>query len=73
MTAPSRIPFPHVGGCEGCRAAGVCNGCGAELRGDAGRCTNGRCSRCHAARCTDGGATAPGHGYGASGRERCAG
>lgn len=55
--------FPHEGACEGCRAECVCNHCGADIRRDIGRCTNGRCSRCHSSTCGLGGATSPGHGF----------
>lgn len=41
-----------------------CEVCGASLKGDAGRCTNGRCSNCHRKYCTPGGETSPGHGRG---------
>lgn len=55
--------FPHPGGCEHCRAARMCNACGAGLLSGE-RCTNGRCAKCHQTVCTPGGATSPGHGYG---------
>lgn len=56
--------YPHEGGCSGCRDRRVCNACGADLRRDRGRCTNGRCERCHDEFCTPGGSTSPGHGFG---------
>lgn len=60
-------PYPHRGGCQGCRDAHRCNHCGAPLTPGAWeRCTNGRCRACHASVCTPGGATSPGHGYGPS-------
>lgn len=56
--------YPHPGGCECCREQKKCNACGASLLLDFGRCTNGRCSKCHRKHCTPGGATDKGHGYG---------
>lgn len=44
--------------------ARVCEVCGADTSRDRGRCTNGRCSKCHATHCTPGGDTGPGHGRG---------
>lgn len=58
------LPFPHPGGCAGCRSVRCCNYCGADIRADDGRCTNGRCSKCHRDICTPGGVNSPGHGYG---------
>lgn len=60
--------YPHEGGCVGCRAARLCNACGASVTRFA-RCTNGRCLTCHAKHCTPGGDTSPGHGYGEIGRQ----
>ena len=60
-------PYPHGGGCSGCRVQGKCNVCARPRRGrlnPGGACTNGRCAECHAACCTSGGDTTPGHGYG---------
>jgi len=64
--------YPHEGGCPGCRDARVCNVCGGAFGVGklGGRCTNGRCSRCHQEHCTPGGQTTPGHGYGAVGTVR---
>lgn len=56
-------PFPHPGGCPGCRSVRCCNYCGADIRQDAGRCTNGRCGHCHRTICTPDEA----HGYGRQG------
>jgi hypothetical protein len=56
-------PYPHEGGCIGCRDARprLCNVCG-KPKGSG--CTNGRCDKRHAANCTGGGDTSPGHGFG---------
>jgi hypothetical protein len=49
MTADDKCqrdaPYPHPAGCLGCRAARVCNACGAELSQDTedGRCLTGVC------------------------------
>jgi len=57
-------PHPHPGGCEGCRDARVCNGCGKPFEFPSRAfCTNGRCYQCHI-HCTSGGGSQPGHGYG---------
>lgn len=56
--------YPHVGGCEGCRSAKVCNYCGGPTLQSLGRCTNGRCRQCHAHKCAEGGDVDEGHGYG---------
>jgi hypothetical protein len=65
-TAAAIAAYPHEGGCPQCRELRVCNACGAALAGDLGRCTNGRCGKCHRTRCvmTAGGST---HGYGLRG------
>jgi len=66
--APSHAKtFPHEGGCMGCLVEDTCNACGGSTA--AGRCTNGRCFRCHVAHCTSGGNASPGHGYGPLGRK----
>jgi hypothetical protein len=59
-------PYPHAGGCNGCRLASVCNTCGTAIR-KATRCTNGRCLDCHRQHCGNGGDIAPGHGFGTVG------
>jgi hypothetical protein len=57
-------PWPHEGGCAGCREEKLCNACGAPWDHAGAHCTNGRCAQCHIAYCTVGGQTYPGHGYG---------
>ena len=61
--------YPHAGGCTECRRERVCNYCGTDIKGDWGRCTNGRCTHCHTTVCTPGGAMSFGHNYGQQGTD----
>lgn len=46
-------PYPHPACCPQCREQLRCNYCGGFLGGiHDGRCTNGRCARCHPRHCT---------------------
>jgi len=64
----SDVPYPHEGGCWGCRVEMRCNVCGKEWKDRLhfihDRCTNGRCLDCHRKVCTPGGNDSLGHGYG---------
>lgn len=58
------VPWPHEAGCSLCKADKMCSVCGTSIEDPAGRCTNGRCLKCHAGVCTPGGDQSPGHGFG---------
>jgi hypothetical protein len=62
-------PMPHEGSCEGCREARVCNVCGADVRHDRNRCTNGRCGGCHGKHCSPE-SRGGGHGFWKSPQDR---
>ena len=66
MIPHDQLAYPHEGNCVACHESRLCNYCGASIRGDHGRCTNGRCGKCHGRQCTGGGETSPGHGYGSN-------
>lgn len=60
-----RTSYPHPGCCEDCQTERVCNSCGADIRRDLHRCTNGRCGDCDARYCT--GTGSDDHGCGTRG------
>jgi len=62
-TCHAALPYPHEGGCAGCRDVHVCNVCGKSVLRDRNRCTNGRCDFCHRHHCTVG-KDFTAHGYG---------
>ena len=66
ITPHAEVPYPHAGGCEGCRESMVCNSCGVSISRFT-RCTNQRCLPCHSRYCTSGGEVSAGHGYGGRG------
>lgn len=71
MSPVQLAPFPHAGGCAGCRKAGQCSGCGAKLLADrkGKRCKNGRCNECHGRYCTsDRRHCVPAPGFGDAGK-----